>query len=218
MEARVGNGAIMICNIDLLNNKAHPETANQLLRSILNYMESRQFMSAPTLDMELVEDLLKRVPENSNKSEEPDASQAVLHVDAGALSTLGPPKRWGEVGELDRVIALTEGYTYSVEGSVYIDHSQSVWLGDKLKISVSCPAGFKGSFYVYMNDVNSQGRAAHIFFCGQDKGPLRRYDRNGVWLRFEVTPEMAQSGELIFDARNDSGPNVTVEKLILIAD
>ncbi len=218
MEARVGNGAIMICNIDLLNNKTHPETANQLLRSILSYMESRQFISAPVLETELVEELLKRVPENSNKSEEPDASQAVVHVDAGALSTIGPPKRWSEDGELDQVNALKEDYAYSVEGSVYVDINQSVWFGDNLKIRVSCPAGFKGSFYVYMNDVNSQGRAAHIFFCGQDKGPLRRYDRNGVWLRFEVTPEMAQSGELLFDARNDAGPNVTVEKLILIAD
>ncbi len=74
--------------------------------------------------MELVEELLKRVPENSNKSEEPDVSQAVVHVDAGALSTLGPPKGWS----------------------------------------------------------------------------------------------LAQSGELLFDARNEAGPIVTVEKLILIAE
>ena len=121
-------------------------------------------------------------------------------------------------GGLDRVIALKEGYAYHVEGSVYINHNQSVWFNDQLKIRVTCPAGFKGSFYVFMNDPSSEGRAASIFFCGQDKGPLRRYDRSGVWLRFEVTPEMSQSGELLFDARNDAGPNVTVEKLVLIAE
>ncbi len=218
MEARVGNGALMICNMDLLNNKEHPETASQLLRSILAYMQSRQFMSAPALGAEVVKDLLKVTPEYDHESEEPDASRAVIHIDAAAQATIGKPETWSELHEPDQVIALEKGFAYSVSGSVFKDHNQSVWFDNRLKICVNCPPGFKGSFYVCMKDEYSEGRAAHIYFCGQDKGPLRRYDRSGVWLRFEITPHMARSGELLFDARNDAGPNVTVQKLIVVPE
>jgi len=218
LEARVGKGSLMICNIDLLNNTAYPETANQLLRSILSYMQSKQFMLAPELDLELVKELMKSAPKMASESDAPDATRAVVHIDAGAQSTLGPAKVWNANDAPDKVITMNEGFSYAVDGSVWVGHSQSVWFNDQLKIRVTCPPAFKGSFYVYMNDPNSEDRAAHIFFCGQDKGPLLRYDRKGVWLRFEVDPEMAQSGELLFDARKDAGPNVTVQKLILIAE
>jgi len=63
MEARVGNGALMVCNIDLLNNSKYPASVNQLLKSILNHMQSKQFMSAPPLDIDLVDKLLEVTPE-----------------------------------------------------------------------------------------------------------------------------------------------------------
>ena len=63
MEARVGNGALMVCNIDLLNNSKYPASVNQLLKSILNHMQSKQFMSAPHLDIDLVDELLEVTPE-----------------------------------------------------------------------------------------------------------------------------------------------------------
>ncbi|MCP4313095.1 MAG: glycoside hydrolase family 2 [Bacteroidetes bacterium] len=74
MEARVGSGGLMVCNIDLLNDNEHPESSHQLLKSILEYMQSNQLKSAPKLEIDLIDELLRVTPKIVHESKEPNSS------------------------------------------------------------------------------------------------------------------------------------------------
>jgi hypothetical protein len=142
----------------------------------------------------------------------------VVIIDAGAKAFVGQRRIWSKEASLDLVITMVDGFGYSVKGEVYRDHNQSVWTGRNLEVRVKCPPNFKGTFHFFMNDQEELGRAVHIYFCGQDKGFLSRYDRGGVWLEYKVTPEMAESGEWLLDLRTLEGPDVRVQKITLNPD
>jgi beta-galactosidase len=218
LEARVGRGRLMVCNIDLLDNTEHKHTADQLFHSILAYMQSIYFQPLQELNMSMVDDLLKIAEPVENQSNKPDAKSASLNIRAATKSVVGVPDPWNARKLMDDIISQHEGYDYRVQGKYWRDASHSAWFEKHLIITVSCPTNFKGSFYIHLHDINDHGRAAALFFCGRDHGPLPRYDKDGVWLKFPVSPAMAKSGELIFDARATEGPNVTVSQIILIPD
>jgi beta-galactosidase len=217
-EARVGKGRLMVCNIDLLNNPLKSQLADQLLKSIISYMQSIQFQPFQSLDMAVVDELLKTIAPVENQSDEPDTSDAVLNVRASAKSPVGVFEIWDKEHQMDEVITRKCGFDYHVEGRYWRDASHAAWFERHLVVNVSCPADFEGSFYVHLHDIDSSGRAAALFFCGRDRGPLPRYDGNGVWLKFPVSREMASGGELVFDARAIEGPNVTISQIILIPE
>ena len=55
-ETKVGKGKMLICSIDLLGNQDKPE-ARQLLRSLLQYMDSQEFAPKTGIDVELLNKL-----------------------------------------------------------------------------------------------------------------------------------------------------------------
>lgn len=57
-EARVGEGKLMVCSIDLVGQKDRPE-ARQLLASLLQYMNSEAFRPATAVDLPVVEGVLR---------------------------------------------------------------------------------------------------------------------------------------------------------------
>lgn len=58
-EAKVGNGKLMVCSADLLNNLDKRPAAAQLKQSILAYMASDAFTPPYTISVDLVKDLFK---------------------------------------------------------------------------------------------------------------------------------------------------------------
>jgi hypothetical protein len=57
-EAKVGNGSLLVCSMDLQNQQEHPE-ARQMYHSLLNYMDSKQFDPQKTLSVEQLELIIK---------------------------------------------------------------------------------------------------------------------------------------------------------------
>lgn len=57
MEARVGNGKIIVCSADLFTDTAHNVAARQLLYSLQRYMASEQFQPKDVVDINLLKDL-----------------------------------------------------------------------------------------------------------------------------------------------------------------
>jgi hypothetical protein len=57
LEARVGQGKLLVCSIDLLCVQGHPE-ARQLLSSIYSYMESRLFNPEHELTAQTVKSVI----------------------------------------------------------------------------------------------------------------------------------------------------------------
>ncbi|MHC4394101.1 MAG: sugar-binding domain-containing protein [Planctomycetota bacterium] len=58
-EARVGDGKLLVCSIDLCSNLEKRPVARQMLHSLLNYMDSAAFAPEFSVDIELVGSLLK---------------------------------------------------------------------------------------------------------------------------------------------------------------
>jgi hypothetical protein len=218
MELSVEKGSLMICTIDLLNRDSDPLATNALLRSLLDYMGSSSFRPANGIPMEQLEELLAPSPSYGFESEQPDFSAAVVNIQAAGRATIGTNERWTPESKADEIIALGEDFTYHVDGSLFRDHNQGIWYDRDLKVSLTCTPGFSGSFYVFMKDQYEEGRAAHLWFCGQDKGQLLRYDRGGTWLKYAITPGMTAGGEILFRANTMNGPNATVRQIVLIAD
>jgi hypothetical protein len=60
MEARVGNGRLMVCSIDLETDLVNRPVARQLLKSLCNYIDSDRFQPAVSLSVDQLETVLLR--------------------------------------------------------------------------------------------------------------------------------------------------------------
>lgn len=65
-EARVGNGRIMVCSIDLQRNLDRRPVARQLYASILQYMQSINFRPAFTIEASVIQDLYRKAAERTS--------------------------------------------------------------------------------------------------------------------------------------------------------
>ncbi len=61
-EARIGNGKLLICSIDLKSNLDTRPVARQMLYSLLRYMDSDSFNPEESSDIKLIRNLLKQEP------------------------------------------------------------------------------------------------------------------------------------------------------------
>ena len=59
-EARIGQGKLLVCSIDLRSNLNTRPVARQMLYSLLRYMESENFNPKDAPDIKLIKDLLKQ--------------------------------------------------------------------------------------------------------------------------------------------------------------
>jgi hypothetical protein len=58
-EAKIGNGKLMVCSIDLKNNMENRPVARQLLYSILEYMNSNEFVPGNNIEFDIVQELFE---------------------------------------------------------------------------------------------------------------------------------------------------------------
>lgn len=79
-EAKVGDGRIVVCSFDLKNDMDSRPVARQLNYSILNYMNSHLFSPEFTLEVSIIEDLMKKEGERVNISttDAPDELKGVV--------------------------------------------------------------------------------------------------------------------------------------------
>jgi len=78
------------------------------------------------------------------------------------------------------------------------------------------PSEFEGTVYYYFHDWNAQGRRAHLYFEGMDKGPLDDYSNSGAWIAFEATATDTADGKIHLRADLRAGPNVQISRIMLI--
>ena len=74
LEANVGKGKLMMTSIDLTNNLEERPVAENLYKSILNYMRSDKFRPAYTVDIKTISDIFTKTaaPINSYTKSSPD--------------------------------------------------------------------------------------------------------------------------------------------------
>ena len=59
-EARIGDGELLVCSIDLRSDIEKRPVARQMLHSLLNYTDSAAFAPELSIDIERVRSLLKK--------------------------------------------------------------------------------------------------------------------------------------------------------------
>ena len=59
-QAKLSNGKLLVCSIDLRSNLDARPVARQMLYSLLKYMESENFNPKEAPDIELIRNLLKQ--------------------------------------------------------------------------------------------------------------------------------------------------------------
>lgn len=60
LEAKAGNGKLLLCSVDLKNNLSQRPVARQLLYSLESYISSKDFAPAETLAIEMIDQLFKK--------------------------------------------------------------------------------------------------------------------------------------------------------------
>jgi beta-galactosidase len=213
-EARVGEGRLVVCTIDLLTELESRPAARQLRHSLLSYMRSDRFQPKHSLEGDLLDELLRPAPVVEGGDEPTDPERAVLNIRAAKNAAPARPETWAS--EADQPIVIGEGFDYRVDGGTWRDARSSAWHAGHLVVTVTCPPRFVGAFYAHFHDWNEQGRSAALFFNGRDLGPLPRYNGDGFWLRVPITEEESAQGQLVLDARVTQGPNVMISQVVLI--
>jgi hypothetical protein len=81
-EAKVGKGRLIVCSSDLQSDLTNRPVARQLYVSILNYMHSKEFCPAYTVDPDKVNDLFVKVagPVNMYTKDSPDELKPKLNL------------------------------------------------------------------------------------------------------------------------------------------
>ncbi|MDR2841268.1 MAG: beta-glucuronidase [Paludibacter sp.] len=79
-EANAGNGKIVVCSMDLRTNLENRSVARQMFYSIVNYMNSNKFFPEKTVNLSLIEDIMRKPSEriNIDTQDAPDELKNVI--------------------------------------------------------------------------------------------------------------------------------------------
>ncbi len=214
LEAKVGNGKLLVCTIDLKSDLDSRPVARQLRHSLLSYANSNRFQPSQELSLSLLDALLA-TPSIARYRREPKATdKAALDIKAAAHVPPNRSQNWQP--SHDRVNRLKTGFGYQVSGGTWLDETGSAWHNATLNLTVTCPKGFSGTLYAHFHDWNRLGRAADITLNDRHLGRLEDHTGPGVWLALPVKAAETANGSIRLSARANSGPNVMITRIILV--
>lgn len=214
IECRVGPGKLLVSSIDLRADMENRPVARHLLRSLLDYMNTTAFDPYMPLDEGFLEAMLTAPMVLDNGAPE-HPERAVLDINAAANAPAGVDAPWSQ--SQDKAVKLSSGLDYAITSArCWRDARGSAWVGSAPEIEVACPKGFKGTVYYHFHDWNNQKRRAHLYFEGNDMGPLVDYSGNGLWFSQKVSAENSADGKIRLRAQLTGGPNVMISRIVLL--
>jgi hypothetical protein len=212
-ELKVGKGKLLVCGYNL--NSGLP-VANQLKKSLTDYMHTSAFNPQTEVDENWLKTLFSTIPIAEKTAVPEGFKNAVLLVNAGAgLIDENQSTTW--IAELDE-IKLAEKITYRViADGVWKDTGGTAWHGKQIEIEIDCPAGILGTLFVHFHDWNNNGRAGLLNFEGR-KLKLGPHDGDGQWVPFHIMREDSNDGKLVLKAQTETGPNLMITKIAVIIE
>lgn len=144
LEARVGNGSLMLCTVDL-EGELHGDIARtQLRNSILDYMDSERFAPTQQLTPEELGRLFDRKI-RSQRNEPPEMAGAVLRIRAGSAP-----------------IRQDTGYGLKVGSKISRSGDITAWADKRdLRLHIQCPHAQDGTLYLFLRN-SSSSRWGHL--------------------------------------------------------
>ena len=217
-ETRVGAGRLLVSGVNLAAPR--PEI-RQLRRSLLDYAASADF--DPQTDFG--EDFFATyfLEETAEYAPRPEAYRAaVAYIECAAgLREKNRDMPW--MARRDRAELLSGSYTLGGKAvRTWADADGTYWVGDELRIVFTGAANIRGRILVRFRDPNALGRRAEGSFDGgrtfavpvHAKGPDN--PDGSYWLELPVDMEDFLDGELVFTVRKTAGPNIMIDRVILM--
>lgn len=208
-ELKVGKGKLLVCGFNL-NDSTNP-VSNQLLTSILHYMESNEFNP----EHEDTPDNLRKMftyIEPLKSTIPGEFSKALLYVEAGGKLNTPSKSLWSN--NFDK-FESQRNTSYQIQCDTTInDGILSGWQGREISIQIQCPQGIIGSFYVYLQNKKNKGGQTDINFEGREYS-LSEINEKGVWIQLHVMREDSNDGNLRFNAKVKNGTELIISKIAL---
>lgn len=218
-EVKVGAGSLLVSGMNL--DSGRPE-AKQLRASLLKYVSSDAFKPATEVtDAWLAETL--QPPKREVAPRPAEYAAAVGYFECAAFTAQKHADvPWGK--RLDRA-ELTAG-TYDLTGTglrTWSDNDGSYWVADELTLTLKGCTNVRGKLLVRFRDPDSGGkRTAEGSFDGARTFTVPAHGKGAgnpdgsYWLTLPVDMEDFLDGKLEFTVKKTAGPNLMIDRVILI--
>ena len=211
-EAQVGKGKLLVCGYDLGRNYIGTK---QLRRSLLDYAASPKFQPKAASTPEWLDQLLgTAAPKAGPRPAE--YKDARIYIECAANLAQGGDVKWKK--GLDRA-DVAEGLSYEFSGTTWKDNNGSYWVGwKKFSLAIKVTAVEPGRLLVRFRDPNGNGRSGKGTFEGRPFDiPLHQAEPDGAkWIELRVDREDSLDNVLKFEAEVLSGPNLMIDRVILM--
>lgn len=217
-EAKVGKGKILVSGIDLSSKR--PE-AQQLKKSLLAYVGSKSFAPKGTISetalFGLFNDLRASLPPRPAEYKD-----AVAYFECAALlAQKNKDNAWSK--KLDRAELTAGSYALSGDGlRTWSDKDGSYWVGNSLTLTLSGATNIRGKLLVRFRDPDHGSRTAKGTFDGNRSFTIPNHGKSATnkdgsyWLTLPVDMEDFLDGKLQLNIQKTSGPNIMIDRVILI--
>ena len=217
-ELKVGNGRLMVCGLNL-SDKTLPEVC-AIRKSILSYMESKDFNPTATIEMETFKEAF--APQAASSKVRPaqfrDAPvyiAAAVELDAAERSV-----EWKKT--LDFAEMKQGGYNVSGKGrwGSWRDSTGSFWHGQKLAVTLTDVKPVVGTLWVRFRDPNRNNRSGRGTCEGRPFTVPKHQDaKDGIWwAKLPVMREDFLDGKIELSCQATTGPNLMIDRIVLTED
>jgi hypothetical protein len=217
-ELKVGDGKLMVCGLNL-SQKNRPEV-KAARASIISYMKSDKFDPKAKFSVDGFKDIYAPISYEENKRL-PGFANAIAYIAAAVdLGTYRRNVPWKSSYDM---VEMTQG-KHSVSGAgnwgVWRDDTGAFWHGKKLTVALTGIRPVNGTLHVRFRDPNEQARKGKGTFEGRPFVVPRHQEAKGgiYWAKLSVMAEDALDGKIEFSCEADSGPNLMIDRVVLVED
>ena len=217
-ELKVGAGRLMVCGLNI-SGKNLPEVC-AIRKSILSYMESKDFNPAAVIEMETFKEAFApaAVASKVRPAQFRDAPvyiAAAVELDAAERSV-----DWKK--SLDFAEMVQGGYNVSGKGrwGSWRDSTGSFWHGQKLTVTLTDVKPVTGTLWVRFRDPNRNNRSGRGMCEGRPFTiPKHQQNKDGIWwAKLPVMLEDFLDGKIELSCEAITGPNLMIDRVVLMAD
>lgn len=211
LKTREG-GKLLVCGYNITDNLDRRPAARQLRTSLMKYVSSVDFAPDQRVEKEWLKRTLTDI--QSIFKEESDMQKTLLYVKAGASYTDLGSVKWKP--ELDMAVK-GEGFDYRVTcDGIWQDDNGSFWFGKKILVEIDIKYPQLMDLKLYFYDSEKQSRRGTVKCEDMPEVFLTEHLKN-TCISIPVTRENCLDGKIVVDIKCTSGPNLMLDKVILVS-
>ena len=213
-EVAVGMGKLLVCGSAISGERLTNPAVRQLWNSLLSYTSGNSFKPECRVEPEWVERMF--CPVSVKTGGRPgEFKKAGIYIECAARLNRSGDVPWTK--DLDHA-ELNEGSSYAVSGTTWRDEDGTYWVGKKLGFTLKTTVSDISRLLVRFRDPNHNGRTGSGTFEGRSFAVPAHADRpaGAYWLELRVEREDALDGVLKFEADAVTGPNLMIDRVVLM--